>query len=45
MEISRDVTFDEDTTLNKSRKFQLEETYEEVVAPRAAEPMNDLQYH
>ena len=33
MEISRDVTFDEDTTLKKSRKCQLEETYEEVVAP------------
>ena len=41
MEISRDVTFYEDTTLNKSRKCQLEETYEEVVAPRAAELMKE----
>ena len=39
MEISRDVNFDEDTTLKKSRKCQLEETYEETVAPRVAEPM------
>ena len=28
MEISRDVTFDEDTTLKKLRKCQDEETYE-----------------
>ena len=42
MEISRDVTFDEDTALKKSRKCQLEETYEEVVAPRAAEPMEEV---
>ena len=35
MEISRDVTFHEDTALKKLRKFQLKETYEEVVAPRA----------
>ena len=39
MEIIKDVTFYEDTTLNKSRKCQLEETYEEVVAPIVAEPM------
>ena len=37
MEISRDVTFDEDTNIKKSRKFQLEETYEEVVAPKSIE--------
>ena len=42
MEISRDVTFDEDTTLNKYRKCQLEETYEEVVAPRLTEPMKEV---
>ena len=36
METSRDVTFDEDSTLKKSRKCQPKETYEEVVAPRAA---------
>ena len=45
MKISRDVTFDEDTTLKKSIKFELEETYEEAVAPGDAEPMNDIQYH
>jgi hypothetical protein len=28
IEISRDVTFDEDETLKISRKFQLEEVYE-----------------
>ena len=42
MEISRDVTFDEYATLKKSRKCQPEETYEEVVAPRAAEPMKEV---
>ena len=42
MEINRDVTFDEDTTLKKSRKCQLEETYEEAVAPRAVEPMKEV---
>jgi hypothetical protein len=39
IEISRDVTFDEDATLKKSRRCQLEEVYEEEpVAPRVAEP-------
>ena len=33
-EISRDVTFDEDAALRKSRKCQLEETYEDVIVPR-----------
>ena len=42
MEISRDVTFDEDTTLKKLRKCQLEEKYEEVVAPKAVEPMKEV---
>ena len=31
-----------DTTLKKLRKCQLEETYEEVVAPRATEPMKEV---
>ena len=39
MEISRDATFDEDVALKKSRKCQPEETFEEVVASRAAELM------
>ena len=42
MEIRRDVTFDEDTTIKKWRKCQLEETYEEVVAPRVAEPLKEV---
>jgi hypothetical protein len=38
IEINRDVTFDEDTTLKKSRRFHLEEVYEEEpVAPRVSE--------
>ena len=44
MEISRDVTFYEDAALKKSRKFQHEETYEEVVAPKAIEPMKQILY-
>jgi hypothetical protein len=37
IEISRDVTFDEDATFKKSRRCQLEEVYEEeLVAPRVA---------
>ena len=43
MEISRDVTYDEDTALEKSRKYQLEESYEEVVAPRDAELMKEVE--
>ena len=42
MEISRDVTFDEDASLKKSRKCQPKETYEEVVAPRVVEPMKEV---
>ena len=33
MEISRDVTFDEEATLKRSRKCQHEEVYEEDVPP------------
>ena len=33
MDISRDVTFDEEVALNRSRKFQPEEVYEEDVPP------------
>jgi hypothetical protein len=37
IEINRDVTFDEDATLKKSRRCHLEEVYEEEpVAPRVA---------
>jgi hypothetical protein len=43
IEISRDVTFDEDATLKKSRRCQLEEVYEEEpVAPRVAEPVREF---
>ena len=34
IEISRDVTFDEETTIKKSRRCQLEELHEEDVPPR-----------
>ena len=42
MGISRDVTFDEDVSLKKSRKCQLEETYEEDLAPIATKPMKEV---
>jgi hypothetical protein len=43
IEISRDVTFDEDETLKRSKKCQLEEVYEEEpVAPRVAEPVKEV---
>jgi hypothetical protein len=43
IEINRDVTFDEDVTLKKSRRCQLEEVYEEeLVAPRVAEPVREV---
>jgi hypothetical protein len=43
IEISRDVTFDEDATLKKSRRCQLEEVYEEEpVIPRTAEPVREV---
>ena len=37
MEISRDVTFDEETSLKRSRKCQHEEVYEEETSPRNKE--------
>jgi hypothetical protein len=43
IEINRDVTFDEDAKLKKSRRFQLEEVYEEEpVPPRVAEPVREV---
>jgi hypothetical protein len=43
IEISRDVTFDEYAALKKSRRFQLEEVYEEEpVAPRVAESVREV---
>ena len=41
-EYVKDVTFDEDTTLKKSRKCQPEETYKEVVVPRATEIVKEI---
>ena len=37
IEISRDVTFDEETTLKKSIRCHLEEVHEEYVPPRMVE--------
>ena len=43
IEISRDVTFDEEAALKKSRRCQLEEVYEEEpVIPRIAEPVREV---
>jgi hypothetical protein len=42
IEIKKDVTFDKDATLKNSRRCQLEEVYEEPVAPRVAEPMREV---
>ena len=43
IEINRDVTFDEDATLKRSREFHLEEVYEEEhVALRVAEPVTEV---
>jgi hypothetical protein len=43
IEISRDVTFDEEAALKKSRRCQLEEVYEEEpVIPRIAESVRDV---
>jgi hypothetical protein len=43
IEINTDVTFDEDATLKKLRRCQLEEVYEEEpVAPRDAEPVREV---
>ena len=37
MEISRDVTFDEEESLKRSKKCQHDEVYEEDIAPRNIE--------
>ena len=37
IDISRDVTFDEETSLKKSRRCHLEEVHEEDVPPRKVE--------
>jgi hypothetical protein len=43
IEISRDVTFDEDAALKKSKRCQLEEVYEEEpVIPKTAEPVREV---
>jgi hypothetical protein len=43
IDISRDVTFDEDEALKKSRRFQIEEEYEEEpVSPRVVEPVREV---
>jgi hypothetical protein len=43
IKINIDVTFDEDATLNKSRRCYLEEAYEEEpVAPRVTEPVREV---
>jgi hypothetical protein len=51
IEIGRDVTFDEDAALKKSRRCQLEEVYEEEPViprtavrevPRAAKPVREV---
>ena len=42
MEISRDVTFDEDAALKKLRKCQPEETSKQFVAPKVVEPMKEI---
>jgi hypothetical protein len=45
IEINKDVTFDEDATLKRSRKCQLEEVYEEPVAPIVAKPVKEQEQH
>ena len=43
IEINRDVTFDEEATLKKSRRCQLEEMYEEeLVNPRTTKSMREV---
>jgi hypothetical protein len=43
IEISRDMTFDEEAALKKSRRFQLEEVYEEEpVNPRTTEFVREV---
>jgi len=43
IEISRDVTFDEETSLKKSRRCQLEELHEEDVPPKMVEVVPSLE--
>ena len=43
IEISRDVTFDEETTLNESIKCQHEEVHEEDVPPRKGKAAPSLE--
>jgi hypothetical protein len=43
IDINKNVTFDDDVVLKRSRKCQLEEVYEEEpIAPRVAEPMEEV---
>jgi hypothetical protein len=43
IEINRDVTFDEDATLKKSRRCHLEEVCEEEpIVPKVEEPMREV---
>jgi hypothetical protein len=43
IDISRDMTFDEDAVLNKSRRCHLEEVYEEEpIIPRTIEPVREV---
>jgi hypothetical protein len=43
IDINRDVIFDEDATINKSRRCKLEEVYEEEpVAPRVEKPVREV---
>ena len=43
IEISRDMTFDEEATLKKSRRCQLEEMYEEEpINPRTTKSMREV---
>ena len=43
IEISRDVTFDEETALKKSRRCHLEQVHEEDVPPRKVEAKPSLE--
>ena len=45
MEISRDVTFDEEAALKRSRKCQHEEVYEEDAPPKNLEATFLPEYH
>ena len=43
IDISRDMTFDEENTLNKSRRCHLEEVHQEDVPPRIVEDETSLE--